>query len=388
VKILVVIGKNSFGNLVVDALRRLPDVRVFATRTIPGASECTLSLSVPTTFDGATGMDVIVNCADPLADAPPHRFADWCLRNGILFVETTSHVPTLESLFFEIRRREVEAPTSGAVLLGAGLTPGLSNLLARELSEAENIGERVELFFDGHPPLDAPLSRIEQLCESLRVNGVRYHNGERVEAAPVGPSVRLLDGKHYVRICRAEAAMLAWSGFAPTTATYVAGPRLALSATSALLKVLPERAGTRALLLAQELRARARRSRQSPEARRAWPLRVTAIAGRRGDEQPIGLAASLVVNDGDWAAACAAAIMAVDARRRLAQSARIVFADQLFCLAPLLEEMSKVAGPALSLTLESPATAAVAEGAPSEPGRRRLPIVGARDPEVAAAQVA
>lgn len=140
-RVLVVGGRGFLGRRTVSALRALPgmEVRVGTRATSKsdanddGAVEqVALDLCEPATYPAVDDCQAVVNCADVLK-APPLDLANYCRERGILFVETTADADTIEQLLAACDGEDDRGP--GAVLVGVGLFPGLSNLLATRVAD-------------------------------------------------------------------------------------------------------------------------------------------------------------------------------------------------------------------------------------------------------------
>ena len=88
-RVLVVGGRGFLGSRTVTALRRLPETEV-AVGSRRGGDGCVeIDLSDYSSRTAMEGFDVVVNCADSL-EVAPGRAAEYCLLQGITFVETSA----------------------------------------------------------------------------------------------------------------------------------------------------------------------------------------------------------------------------------------------------------------------------------------------------------
>lgn len=108
-RVLVVGGGGFLGRRVVEELT----ARGFA-------------VSVGQPVDGA---DVVVNCADSIA-APPDAAIARVLEKGGMWIDAGADEGLVNRLIRESRRR-----VKGSVVVGMGLFPGISNLMAREVGD-------------------------------------------------------------------------------------------------------------------------------------------------------------------------------------------------------------------------------------------------------------
>lgn len=134
-RVLVVGGKGFLGSRTVAALERVSGVAVtIASRR----SETCVDLSDPATFSAVDGFDVVVNCADTIG-APPDAAIRHVVGAGGVFVESTADASTYARIL------SAELQGAGTVVLGAGLFPGVSNLLAADAARALAQCEGVEV---------------------------------------------------------------------------------------------------------------------------------------------------------------------------------------------------------------------------------------------------
>jgi hypothetical protein len=238
-RVLVIGARGYFGGRIVEALRRR------RIEVVAGGRE-RVDLCDPTTFGGLRGADVIVNAADPLA-APPDLAIDHILtRGGPIWIETTGETATLERL---LRRRA--HPVRAVLVLGMGIFPGMSNLLARAaLDEA-----RAKATPDG-PACDeikvgillSPLSgagrgMCGQMAALLAADSFWYEGGQRRTGRSVvrGGSLPFASGvRPVLRIGLPESAMLHVSTGVPNVSTLVASsPRAIGPMLLALAALVP-----------------------------------------------------------------------------------------------------------------------------------------------------
>lgn len=132
-KRVLVLGGNGFlGRRTVEALRAVgAEVEV-------GSRRSGLDLRDPLSFAGLEGYPLVVNCTNTVA-APPDAAALHVVAGGGLFVETTAEIGTHERLL------ALDPPGAGALILGAGLFPGVSNLLAASAAQGVEGCDQLEL---------------------------------------------------------------------------------------------------------------------------------------------------------------------------------------------------------------------------------------------------
>ena len=127
--VLVIGGRGVVGARVVAALEALGRWEVWVgSRNPSGAREVCVDLTDPSTFSMLDRFLAVVNCAD-VTLALPDAAADHCLRCGAVFVQPTGDLDTLLRLRLHARAM-APAGWPGLLVLGAGLHPGLSGVLA------------------------------------------------------------------------------------------------------------------------------------------------------------------------------------------------------------------------------------------------------------------
>jgi hypothetical protein len=182
-KIVVLGGHGYLGDRAVQALRGVSGVQVWVGGRRARAPEgVPLDLTRPETFAGLEGVDLVLDVADA-SKAPPDALARHCLARGITFVEASSDRAVVERLYDTLK--DTPEP-KGAVVLGAGIFTGLSNLLAAEAARRAGHARRVEWAARTTPFSGAGGSTVKLMTDTLRTPTVRYEGGARV----LGPAVR------------------------------------------------------------------------------------------------------------------------------------------------------------------------------------------------------
>src|SRR6185503_2448172 len=181
-RVVVVGGSGFLGSRAVTALKALdgPTVEI-ASRS----STLRVDLSDPSTYEALRGADVVVDLADATT-FPPDALARWCLEHGIVFVETTSDMVAVDRL-----AKIAAADPSGAIILGAGIFTGVSNLLARAAADRAGPGARLELAIRSSPFSGAGKGTVSLMASTLSVSAVSYRGGERVQHPPMGRGPRV-----------------------------------------------------------------------------------------------------------------------------------------------------------------------------------------------------
>lgn len=185
-RILVVGGHGFLGGLAVAALRRDPSVTALvAGRKARGDGSVRLDLTDPATFVAVEGADVVVDVADATTTAPD-ALASYCQRRGITFLEATSDRDVVTRL---MARSEAEG--DGAVVLGAGIFTGLSNLMARAVAARVPGARSVTWAVRSTPLSGAGTGTVNLMAAVLAMPTLRYEGGQRVEGPPVLPGPRM-----------------------------------------------------------------------------------------------------------------------------------------------------------------------------------------------------
>ena len=128
-KILVIGGRGFLGKFMAAAIEKRPDTSVYIGTSRPPASEKYIhtNLNDPDNYEILKGFDFIVNCFDLI----PHSYDSlipFCLKNNIKFIETTA-TPTIISKCISIKNTLESAVGNGLFIFGAGVFPGISNML-------------------------------------------------------------------------------------------------------------------------------------------------------------------------------------------------------------------------------------------------------------------
>lgn len=213
-KVVVVGGRGHLGSRAVAALRAVPELEIaIASRR----AQVRVDLADPTTFDALRGFDVVIDLADATS-TPPDALAAWCLENGLVYVEATSDREAVERIHATLSGRD----GPGAVVLGAGIFTGLSNLLGRAAAHASGDVRRVELAVRSSPYSGAGAGTVALMAAALRTPALSFEAGAPVLGPPVsrGPRVAFPgeSGPHEaptLHVPLAEAYMLHHSTGAP-----------------------------------------------------------------------------------------------------------------------------------------------------------------------------
>jgi len=253
-RVLVIGGTGFLGSRTVGALAKLSGVHVTVghpraeqSRERDGVGSTRFDLADPSTFSEMAKYDFVVNTSDTLA-APPTSAIDHALYNGVRFVEAGAHSATMEELMRRTRGPAADTEGwTGTLLLGMGLFPGLSNLLASQLLQWVGPPESLVVVVRLNPLAGGGPGLVELMVRATQDDAVYYEGGTRVSGPPIRPGVRLFTGKTTVPtfgIGLPEAHMLHASLGIPSVATYVTTtPTLPGWVTAPLLRWMPSGPG-------------------------------------------------------------------------------------------------------------------------------------------------
>lgn len=343
---ILVVGGGYLGEKVRASLAKHPAFTVAVVGRRQSAQGGRLDISDPATFSAMQGFDVVINCSDAIR-SPPFAAAEACLREGRTFIETSAHPGTVEQ--FLLRRKQLAAqaqPLPGLVIVGMGIFPGVSNLLARQLSQRVGKPERLEMGVRLKAFSGGGSGMVNQMLDSLFEPAIRYEQGQRVQDEPISPGIQVpfSDGLHgSVRVGLPESIMLHWSAGVPNTATYLSLRPSFVMLGIRMLSWLGTHSGsfvrkavvalTRGSLLA--IRRVLFRGRPTP-------VQLTIIANRMGSVHPAGETIEATCPDGVMAAGEALAAACRYLQARPTRSTGILLPEEIFGedFAQYLEETS------------------------------------------------
>lgn len=328
-KVVVIGGSGYLGSRCVAALRALGAEVTVASRR----GEVRVDLGDPSTFEALLGADVIVDLADATTCAPD-ELARFCLERGLVLVEGTSDAPAIRRLYEGFAGRE----HAGAVVLGAGIFTGVSNLLAREASAGLGDPESIELAISSSPYSGAGQGTVALMAAGPGRAASRFVNGARRDEPAIarGPTVAFPSGvRPTLRLSFAEQEMLGPSlGVPSADVVFAPRPALLVSAFLMLPGFLARAAIFRAVMglyfaLLRRVLLRSTRSR------------VEMVATARSGEQAVRRTA--VAEDGMGAGGTAAAAIALLVARG-ARPRGVVFVDRVVGLAEVVALANRAAG--------------------------------------------
>lgn len=189
-RVIVIGGRGHLGRAVVAGLRKQAIEVAVAGRSRP--NDVRVDITDPTRLDVLDDFDAVVNCSDSLA-AAPDELVRRCLLRGPLLLETVGEPVAIRRLL------GASHPTGhGTVLLGAGIFPGMSNLIAAEAIAAVEACTSVELAMRWNPMSAGGGGMVALVPHLLGVPTHRVVEGDVVEGPPMGPGPELpfSDGRH------------------------------------------------------------------------------------------------------------------------------------------------------------------------------------------------
>ncbi len=351
-KILLIGGKGYFGVRVAGALRTLEGVAVRIATRNPGLGEVALDLRDPAGFHVLAGFDAVVNCSDTLA-APPDSAISAVLARGGMWIETTDETGTILRLLQRYRDAGA-SPQPGRLIIGLGIMPGLSTLVAAKLKtlvERSAPLERLEVAIRLNP-LSGAGAGMSALSARLLANvSKRFEGGALIKDPPVWFSPLIpFDGGPLpaLRIGLPEAVMLGYSTGVPNTAAYfTTGLPFAQGAMLGLSILFPQDAVFKPLAT-DALGAAITGLRGGFFRDGVTPFEIVALANRRDAFRHDGPSLHLRFNDGITAAARAVAA-GVDVLRAARPDAGAYLPDELFKLDDMLARLRQFAGARLSI---------------------------------------
>lgn len=214
--VVVVGGTGYLGGRTVEALKAVQGADVSAASRRGPVS---VDVTKPETFSALAGADVIVDLTDGTRTKPDALVA-WCLEHGKTIVEATSDADTVRRLF-EAHR---SSAGPGRLVLGGGIFTGMSNLLAREVTNEVGPGSALTWAVASSPYSGAGRGTIALMVEASARKAVKTVDGRR-EEVPLerGPSLTIAGTQRpTLRMSLAEAEMLPSSTKAKNVDTYFA----------------------------------------------------------------------------------------------------------------------------------------------------------------------
>ena len=184
-RILVIGGFGFYGTKVVERLRSRGHSVVASSRALEGREGLELDLADPEVYAKLSEFDAIVNASDSV-NAPPDALARQVLEFGGTWVELGAHAPTVARLL----ALDVGPHPLGTLIVGAGVFPGFSSVLARKVAGGD--ASSVELGVRFSPLSGAGPGNCALMAESLFIRAKRYEDGKlRSSLTAVGKGASL-----------------------------------------------------------------------------------------------------------------------------------------------------------------------------------------------------
>lgn len=193
-RVAVIGGHGHLGRAIALGLAKSPGVEV-AIAGRSSRNDVQVDLAREDSFGALDEFDAIVNASDSLI-APPDALVSRCLRRGPLLLETVGEPVAIRRILGAHPRDE--RGHAGTVVLGAGIFPGMSNLLAAEAIAAVEDCTGVELAMRWNPMSAGGGGMVRLVPHLLVVPTHRVDDGRIVEGPAMGPGPTLpfSDGEH------------------------------------------------------------------------------------------------------------------------------------------------------------------------------------------------
>ena len=287
--VLVLGGAGYFGKQVVMALKAHNNLQVLTGSR--QSKDRQIDLANPTTFSALQDCDIIINCTDTVKVQPDGAIAH-VLAQGGTFIETTDDAKTLHRLINTWRGQNTTA-TAGRLIIGMGIMPGLSNIVAAALVRKSANVDTLEVAIRFNPLSGAGAGMNRLTAQVIANVGKRFVDGKLVNSPPMwfAPLIPFRDGYGTaVRTGLPEALMLGYSTSAKTTAAYLStGSPILETALLGTAFAFPQDAIFKPI--ATDILSRAINEVRGGFLRNMrTPFEIVALANRR----------NWVQHDGDW----------------------------------------------------------------------------------------
>lgn len=328
-KVAVIGGRGSLGSHISSTLAKAG----FEVAALGRTSSPPVDITRRETLAGLESFDVVVNASDSVL-APPDELANYCLANGKLLFETAAEPLTYRRLLASSRSQPA---SSGSVVLGAGIFPGLSNVLAAEAARSVPDCERLELGIRWSPFSSGGGGMVNLVGHLVSVNTERRIEGQAVEGSPIepGPTLPFPTGRRAtLHLAFSEPTLLRQSTSVPNIAVYGApGPGWLRGVFLVTPLALLKSAVMRAVMWLEFTILR-----RFLLAWRKTPVELVCVATSRAGKSKI---LSLRTHDGMACAGRAVTAMVAMALERR-PTPGFHGAESLFELEPLLERMTEL----------------------------------------------
>lgn len=324
-----------------------------------GGPDARVDLRDAGTFGAFRGCDAVVNCAEATGEgrvAGPVEAMRACAREGALFVESSADPDVVGRLMGERVNGGRASPETGVgAVIGAGLFPGLSNLLAAEAVRAAGLqhgagaADGVDLGVRISPLAGAGGAMCRLMSRLLERESVWIEAGEARSGPPMS-SGRVLEfpggARKALSLGLVEAPMLARGAGLRNVRTFIAVRPAWMGALAGAtapllrlrwLRVAQARAALPGMVLVRKVVLRRRQ------------IAIEMCAQARSGGEDIGEAATLSVQDGAGATGAAIAAMTLLALERGREQGRgpgpgagLVTPEAAFRLGEVVDRMKGV----------------------------------------------
>jgi hypothetical protein len=335
-RVLLIGARGFLGRHVNHALSRISDIAIVHSSRERARNSIYIDLNHPSSFAALDDFDVIVNCADSLM-APPDGLIEHCRLKGLIFLETSADTGTIQRILAKIPESP-EKVYPGIVILGIGLFPGLSNILARSVAELSRDRTRMEVGVHLNLTSGAGAGMCRLMAESLKTCSVEFVSGVPIRRAPISRGIEMpfwAGSRQTMKVGLPETYMLRRSLKIPNVASYIspspAGLRFPMLALGGALNWWhpPARWFTQGVWSACHF------LRGGILCHRHKPVEITAIMDRT---EALSKHASLKVSDGIMGTAYAIAA-AVSCLRKRRMESGVLLPDQVFLLSEIVAAM-------------------------------------------------
>lgn len=339
-RVIVVGGGGYLGERAVAALRSMTGIDVSSASR---SSDPRLDLADRGTFGAVDGADVVVDLADAGA-TPPDELAAHCLERGVTFVETSADRTVVERL----HQRFAEHRGPGALVLCAGIFPGLSNLLARAASERVGRCRSLSLAIRSSPFSGAGASTVDLMVAAFRTQTLSFEDGQPVLSAPVakGPRFPFPSGEApSLHVPLADTYLIHRStGVGDVKVHLSPSPSILAAAYLAIPAFV-----LKSSLFRWFMKGYFTFLRRWLLSRRPSPVEMVAIAEGDGGR----VVHKLHTDDGMLAGGHAIAVMAAELGKQKEKLHGVAFIDDVLSLTPTVDRIREVAGARLSLDVST-----------------------------------
>ncbi len=236
---VVLLGATGhWGERARRALVRIPGVEVVRAARRPPPGGLRVDLTDPNTLGPLLDADLVVDCSSADADLAGLACLD---RGGRLLVTSAERLGVGRVL----ARRGTEA--AGEVVVGGGIFPGLTNLLAHAAWTEAGGAERLRVGIAMTPLSGAGSGLVDLMTRLLTTPTRRYEAGRPLDGPPIsaGPQLPFERPRASLHVPFCEPEMLHLSLGAPDVAAYLSPPTLLrwafLSTPAILFELRPVR---------------------------------------------------------------------------------------------------------------------------------------------------